>query len=115
MDLDLFNGDTTLSDTPLGRLTLVRYGYGTKAWVGVVATRPDVPFDPDGPGEIIHTLEEGSDIFASIYGKRFWERAHVAEGIRRQAVRQEDLSGREEQDLSRAFVADLRTVLSRVR
>lgn len=85
MDLDALNRDPILHDTPLGRLRLERYGAGPKAWIGVVMVPPG-PFDPCAPARIIHTLEPGSDVFAALYGRRFWE----SDAIHRAWLAQQD-------------------------
>lgn len=79
MDLDVINADPLLDDTPIGRLRLERYGRGANAWIAVVQVPPG-DYDPDTtPGRIIHTLKPGEDVFAAIYGKRFWEQRAVRE------------------------------------
>ena len=94
-DLAAYNADPALRDTPLGDLVVVMLGRDPA--VGIVDR-----IDPSRSPRVIHMLSEGG-VFASCYGKRWWEQAavkalydgkheaHLASYEREEAARSVDL------------------------
>jgi hypothetical protein len=114
MDLDALNRDPILKNTPLGQLRLERYGRGAHAWIGVIRI-PHGRFDPNGPGEIIHTLEPGTDVFAAVYGRRFWEQRWVAQAIEARELAEQESDAKAHEAIDADFRAALQPGLEALR